>query len=370
MLTYSYCGSPPSEDDEELLARLRYEAYLELEREESEIKHHVVPLTKSEEDREVRFLEILMGKVDLAEHSAGSNSALKEMMDYMARSLVSSEEKRAIRESIANESIEESVKKLRTERFHNLFSPRFANPITHGTPDTAFETVAEAKTDPRIARLMNIACCGTDEEKEGLLAAIENNYLATSDALRQEDPPWSANTSPLMGIPLILAELDEQGEQLGNLLALTREYIDGEYAELTGSFENPILAGAGSGTHYSNVLGSSIETVLINLHKHQLDNGMPIPQPIQEYMAMREIFQGWVEEGWHYEDFMSSIPLFKDRPADTLEYMLIDLYEAGLPGVTFDDYSVVLPTWFTPSSAAWLLIGIGARSYEALEGLQ
>ncbi len=136
------------------------------------------------------------------------------------------EERQAIRDEVARETLEESVRNLLTHDLSPLFSPRW-RAITHAGPVWDAVTLSiDLAADPRIARLLEVIEYGSQQEVAALYREIRNavNVFLFELPLMQSIgvPPMPTVMDPWSGnaLPMLLAAFPASVEHLELLVAM------------------------------------------------------------------------------------------------------------------------------------------------------
>jgi len=168
------------------------------------------------------------------------------------------------------ESFEQAVANLRRHEYHpDCASMRFTNPGAVSGPILlpVEETIEAMRQEPRIARLMDIAAHGSAEDRARLLSALRADYAEHGlNVLDHEGRKVDHLISfrPLAALPLLLAELDENGEQLELLMDMTREYLQLNFGDKT-PFEAALLSSTQWYDIFSGLLAHSVDRLLSKL---------------------------------------------------------------------------------------------------------
>lgn len=366
ILLYLFLTSRIPESPEALLVRLEDEVRAELEAEDATNVKNGIKLSDEPNDRLIRFLNVLLGKVDVMEESPASSVVARQISEALARELEANEEKYAIQKQVDDESIVESVTRLRGSRFSVHFSPKLAGTLDYGFTASAVEQRTEMEKDPRVSKLMGIAKHGSDEERQllyNLLIEEYRNY--ENDVLNGalDDESWRFWEGPAAAIPLLLGELDASGETLPVLIEMADTYAKSLLGPHFNTEESPLLNGKAIITSYSMVSAIAVETVLMNLAQ---SSTYAFPE-LEEYLSTRSSIQ---------ELFLQdpSLPhiesvLLASVSKNHLEEMnIIELMSHGnrIP-LQPELWISKFPNWFEPGNYEWAILAFGNRVNQYLE---
>jgi len=268
--------------------------------------------------------------------------------------------------AVNRESIEGAVTNLRRLRYNPACAHmRFTNPgAVSGTlfPPTE-QTIEEMLEEPRIARLMEIAAHGGAEERASLLTALQADYA--EHGLRALDHEGQAarhtiDQRPLAALPLLLAELDDDGGQLATLMDMTRESLRMNFGDEI-SFEGALLDNTYHLDPFSGLLAHSVEISLRNLSP----GSMGVPHRTGYYATVERVL---------YERVMGQRQ-FVSRDIEPWEY-----YSRHRPMIDYNATGSIIPVLDSMSRAdngAWksdrqyktaLTLARGADAVEAMRG--
>lgn len=282
--------------------------------------------------------------------------ALDEM-----RSHKKEQEVRLHLEEVQRESISETVSVLKVHRFSSNFSPKVALPLQA----PSFSIISRNRDilqDPRVAKLMKAANSALNYERDELMASIKSEIAEHglgTNWRRSRGDQVPVDTRLNVAMPLLIAELDEQGELLPELCHLARLYVEEEY--IFGG--DPLLAGTGVSTTFTGTLGVAMEKVVANLAREQKST---VSSPtLADYTSraneLEVIFlQSIDEQARQLINFEKQDQELNRGFIELAEFA--DMAGGGLAG-QFLDYT---PEWFVPGNFDWLAIAAGVKINDEL----
>lgn len=197
---------PVTKERDAIRARLELEAKQQLDSEVSTLK--------SDDTRSLRFLQILLGRVDSLDESPAKTSIAKEVTDALARELRVSEQRKFIQKTVSEESLEETIEAMPNTEFSPFFSPRLANPLLFG--DVSRKQLSdEMLADPRVAKIVAIAKSENQQEIDMAAKIIAHHLeeMTAGDPIRT-DP----NLHVDIALPILLAQLDRDNQHFETMV--------------------------------------------------------------------------------------------------------------------------------------------------------
>lgn len=146
--------------------------------------------------------------------SPARNTLLGQLTEEWQAQREWDEARQAILDQVNNETIEESVDRLFTEPFSRLFSPRSLDLF-----EVPSRYARYAESDPRVAKLIQIARSGTEAERQTLYTKVLEGMdrclhdFALRDVTRPDSLPSDVNSAA--ALPIILAEFGASREHIG-----------------------------------------------------------------------------------------------------------------------------------------------------------
>lgn len=263
-----------------------------------------------------------------------------------------------ILEEVKREGVAESVDNLKRSDFSALFTPEISDPIWSIRPFTPVMWRTTIAKDPRIQKLLRIAESGTGAERLFLATLLEHEWQTHGFGTKHRPKSHSVmGGSPSMGLPLLFAALDRNGEYLGILLEMAERYI---HEEPIFSGWIPLTSGHGPLDSFVSVLACATECILANIDPEQFTS-----RDLEEYMLLRSK--------------LSELALTKLSPAtpSTEEYIQVvwgdHPLEHPLPVIEtwlFCPIETIvqnLPAWYEPRVIKGGMIYAGETTFQTLD---
>lgn len=358
LVLFLYYSGKTKEHPDALLSRLEEEALAELSLEDEDLLRNGISPPSEPNERMIRLLNILLGKVDLMEESPAALAVARHVSESLARSLRESEERRTLLDQIARESIHESVQALGHTPFSRHFNPSLADPMRFEIILGSVSSAQEIKKDPRIQKLMSIAESGNEDKKAELLRALIESFDESQRL--GEYKVCSGNCGyfqgPAMGVPLLLSMLDNGGDTLPLLVEMGDAYNRWLFGEYYEAEKNAMLNGKGPMTMYSGISAMAMEAVLKNL----LETRHRATPALLEYVDTR----GAIQEIYMKSPYRAEIE--KEILADT-GVMITEMSISELQHYSkyleadFSEWKNSFPSWFQPGNIEWAIMAMGKR---------
>ncbi len=268
----------------------------------------------------------------------------------------------AILDEVNRESLAESVDAIKRSYFSPLFTPEINDPAWNIRPSSPLTWANAVTKDPRIDKVLKTAESGTELERLELAALLEDewrNYGFGTD-YRPKGFHSVVGGSPSMGLPLLFAALDRNGEYLGILIEMAEHYI---HEEPMFSGESPLASGNGPLDNFVPVLAYATEIVLANIDTNKSESATH-----EEYISMRSELSevarikkdsGTVatpesqETSWDDQPMDYAIPILESWQYSPIE----DIVER-------------LPVWYEPIVIEGSVIFAGETSFQTLDQIK
>lgn len=348
-----------------LRARLDKEVSSDIEREDKALPQENRPPYFGQEEYSVRYFSLLMSKLEAMEETPVTFIVKQDVSNGLSWWQMLLDEKQAELAQVESESIKECVQALMQAPFSGYFNPKLADPLRFGIVSGSFASTEEVKKDPRVHKLLAIAQTGTVDEKAVLLTAIKEAFENREQfgPLTLCSERRSFFEGPGMGIPIILAALDESGEMLPLLVDIGVAYTKFLFGSSYEPNDNAMVNGKGPITMFSGISALAIEDIL-----QKLTGSLHMARaPLIEYLDTRIALQERFKECPRYP-FVESEMLARVGATRITEMGLLELTQYMFEfGVTSDEWLEIFPPWFQPGNIEWVILAMGNRVNKAVE---